>query len=138
MHRLCASSKTKTTHSGGFRFALFPRWARSRASSWRARRASWQRFSLCEKLVRFGKAKLRPSASSPTGGAKKDQVERLGLFLSIAKAMVYHHALACISSPKVYIISRRLYFAFAMMIYKAFRFDDMQFLAELMIYTPLA
>ena len=59
-------------------------------------------------------------------------------FLSIAKAMVYHHALACISSPKVYIISRRLYFAFAMMICKAFRFDDMQFLAELMTYTPLA
>ncbi len=31
-------------------------------------------------------------------------------FLSIAKAMVYHHAQACISSPKVYIISRRLHF----------------------------
>ena len=30
--------------------------------------------------------------------------------------MVYHHALACISSPKVYLISRRLYFVFAMMI----------------------
>ena len=74
----------------------------------------------------------------PAGGAKKDQVERLGLFLSIAKAMVYHHALACISSPKVYIISRRLYFTFAMMMYKAFRFDDMQFLAELTIYTPQA
>ena len=43
--------------------------------------------------------------------------------------MVYHHALAWISSPKVYL-------AFAMMIYKAFRFDDMQFLEELMIYTP--
>ena len=52
--------------------------------------------------------------------------------------MAYHHALACISSPQAYIISRRLYFAFAMMIYKAFRFDDMQFLAELMIYTPKA
>ena len=31
------------------------------------------------------------------------------LFLSIAKAMAYHHALACISSPKVHIINRRLY-----------------------------
>ena len=29
--------------------------------------------------------------------------------LSIAKAMVYHHALACISSPQAYIISRRLH-----------------------------
>ena len=37
-------------------------------------------------------------------------------FLSIAKAMVYHHAVACISSPKSYIISRRLYY---------FRNDDM-------------
>ena len=31
---------------------------------------------------------------------KKDQVFRLGLFLSIAKAMVYHHALASISSAE--------------------------------------
>ena len=38
------------------------------------------------------------------------------IFLSIAKAMVYHHALACISSPQAYIINRRLY-TFAMMIY---------------------
>ena len=37
------------------------------------------------------------------------QVSTCRIFLSIAKAMVYHHALACISSPKVYIISRRLY-----------------------------
>jgi hypothetical protein len=29
-------------------------------------------------------------------------------FLSIAKAMAYHHALACISSPQAYLISRRL------------------------------
>ena len=85
------------------------------------------------------------AGSSPAVGAKKDQVERLGLFLSIAKAMVYHHALACISSALTsisrqseHIISRRLYFAFAMMIYKAFRFDDMQFLTELMICTPTA
>ena len=31
-------------------------------------------------------------------------------FLSIAKAMVYHHDLSCISSPKAYIINQRLYF----------------------------
>ena len=74
----------------------------------------------------------------PSSGSQKRPSRKTWSFLSIAKAMVYHHALACISSPKVYIISRRLYFAFAMMIYKAFRFDDMQFLAELMIYTPLA
>ena len=41
--------------------------------------------------------------------------------------MAYHHALACIPSPKVYIINRRLYY---------FRNDDMQCFA-LMIYTPL-
>ena len=37
--------------------------------------------------------------------------------LFIAKAMVYHHALACISSPQAYIINRRLY---------RFRNDDIQ------------
>ena len=47
---------------------------------------------------------------------KFDKFRLVEFFLSIAKAMVYHHALACISSPKVHIINRRLYFAFAMMI----------------------
>ena len=74
--------------------------------------------------------------TNPAEGAKSSS-RKTCLFLSIAKAMVYHHALACISSPKVHIISLRLYFAFAMMLYKAFRFDDVQFLAELMIYTPI-
>ena len=37
--------------------------------------------------------------SSPTAPAKNKTVERLSYFLSIAKAMAYHHALACISSP---------------------------------------
>ncbi len=45
-------------------------------------------------------------------------------FLSIAKAMAYRHADACISSPKVYIISRRLYFSFAMMICNSYGIDD--------------
>jgi hypothetical protein len=35
--------------------------------------------------------------------------QKLLLFLSIAKAMAYHHALACISSPQAYIINRRLH-----------------------------
>ena len=39
------------------------------------------------------------------------------LFLSIAKAMAYHHDLSCISSPQVYIISHMLY---------PFRNDDIQ------------
>ncbi len=54
-------------------------------------------------------------------------------FLSIAKAMVYHHAIACISSPKAYIISRRLYFFrnddiqhFVLIIYNSFGIDDIQ------------
>ena len=47
--------------------------------------------------------------------------------------MVYHHAIACISSPKAYIISRRLYFFrnddiqhFVLMIYNSFGIDDIQ------------
>jgi hypothetical protein len=50
--------------------------------------------------------------------------QKLLLFLSIAKAMAYHHALACISSPQAYIINRRLY---------RFRNDDIQN-CVLMIY----
>ena len=56
--------------------------------------------------------------------------------LSIAKAMAYHHALACISSPQAYIINRRLY---------RFRNDDIQTFGLMiyrnklrMIYTPSA
>jgi hypothetical protein len=50
--------------------------------------------------------------------------QKLLLFLSIAKAMAYHHALACISSPQAYIINRRLH---------RFRNDDIQN-CVLMIY----
>ena len=53
---------------------------------------------------------LEDEGSNPFGQAKNSTSFDLSNFLSIAKAMVYHHALACISSPKVYIISRRLYF----------------------------
>ena len=51
--------------------------------------------------------------------AGRPKIDKLRLvdFLSIAKAMAYHHAFACISSPKVYIINRRLYY---------FRNDDIQ------------
>ncbi len=45
--------------------------------------------------------------------------------------MAYHHALACISLPQAYIINRRLHYFrnddiqnFVLMIYKAFRLDD--------------
>ena len=58
-------------------------------------------------LVERDLAKVEVAGSSPVIRSKKFQVVGLGIFLSIAKAMVYHHALACISSPKVYIISRR-------------------------------
>ena len=65
--------------------------------------------------------------SNPTFSAKKEVTfvyQKLLLFLSIAKAMAYHHALACISSPQAYIINRRLY---------RFRNDDIQNFV-LMIY----
>ena len=51
----------------------------------------------------------------------------LGIFLSIVKVMAYHHVLACISSLKVYIISRRLY-TLSQWWYTTLRIDDMQFL----------
>ena len=62
---------------------------------------------------------LKTGGSNPFGRAKKEVTfvyQKLLLFLSIAKAMAYHHALACISSPEVHIINRRLY---------RFRNDDM-------------
>ena len=43
----------------------------------------------------------------PKNTVEKDTFS--AVFLSIAKAMAYHHDLACISSPQAYIISRRLY-----------------------------
>ena len=55
---------------------------------------------------------------------KKNFEKSKFFFLSIAKAMVYHHALACISSPQAYIINRRLY---------RFCNDDIQ-CSALMIY----
>ena len=64
---------------------------------------------------------------NPTPATKKEAAfvyQKLLLFLSIAKAMAYHHALACISSPQAYIINRRLY---------RFRNDDIQTFG-LMIY----
>ena len=72
--------------------------------------------------------------SNPSFSAKKEVTfvyQKLLLFLSIAKAMAYHHALACISSALSsisrqgeYLINRRLY---------RFRNDDIQN-CVLMIY----
>ena len=72
------------------------------------------------------------SAKAATGGSPVVRTNKKGTFgrqkflfcLSIAKAMAYHHALACISSPQAYIINRRLY---------RFRNDDIQHFV-LMIY----
>ena len=47
------------------------------------------------------------------------------IFLSIAKAMAYHHAFACISSSQAHIVNRRLYH---------FRNDDIQY-SVLVIYN---
>ena len=50
--------------------------------------------------------------SNPTASANKKGTfvyQKFLFCLSIAKAMSYHHALACISSPQAYIINRRLY-----------------------------
>ena len=58
-----------------------------------------------------------PNPPSPTKKEVTFVYQKLLLFLSIAKAMAYHHALACISSPQAYIINRRLY---------RFRNDDIQ------------
>ena len=58
---------------------------------------------------------------------QKMQVELTCIFLSIAIAVVYHHAVACISSPKVYIINRKIVY---------FRNDDIQNFV-LMIYKAL-
>ena len=51
--------------------------------------------------------------------------------------MVYHRRKAQIITRSVYLISRRLYCAFAMMIYNSCGIDDMQDFV-LMIYTPPA
>ena len=87
--------------------------------------AQWQSSS-------FVMSRLQVRFPSP---APKNLVLRNEIFLSIAKAMVYHHTLVCISSPKAYIIRRSLYNTFAMMIYKALLWWY-AISAKLMIYTP--
>ena len=69
-------------------------------------------FGRLAQLVEHSLDVRRVSGSSPLMSTKKEVTfvyQKLLLFLSIAKAMAYHHALACISSPKVHIINRRLY-----------------------------
>ena len=71
-------------------------------------------------LVERHLAKVEVASSSLVIRSKKEVTfgkQKLFLFLSIAKAMAYHHALACISSPQAYITNRRLY---------RFRNDDIQ------------
>ena len=62
-----------------------------------------------------------------------------GIFLSkpqawhiITRKRVYHQPFG------LYLITRQRVSSCGLMIYKAYRFDDIQFLAELMIYTPSA
>ena len=64
---------------------------------------------------------------------QKSRIFSIRLFLYIAKAMAYHHASACISSPQAHIINRRLYHFrnddiqhFVLMIYNFCEIDDMQ------------
>ena len=75
------------------------------------------------------------AGSSPAGGAKKDKSKDLSFFIHCesngisSRFRVYLiRFLRAYLAKSEYLISRRLYYAFAMMIYKAFRFDDMQFL----------
>ena len=58
------------------------------------------------------------ASSNLASSSKKFQVFGLGIFLSIAKAMVYHQPSGCISSHEVCISSPEVHKAFAMMIYK--------------------
>ena len=59
------------------------------------------------------------SSASP----KKHDAERRAFIFIQAAGLVYHHASACISSPKAYIITRSVYFC-ALMIYNSFGIDD--------------
>ena len=54
---------------------------------------------------------------TPTKKKRTFVYQKFSFCLSIAKAMAYHHALACISSTQAYIINRRLH---------RFRNDDIQ------------
>ena len=76
----------------------------------------------------------RISFLSPFHNKKRTFVyQKFSFCLSIAKAMAYHHASACISSPQEYIINRRLFFFhnddkqnFGFMIYNFREIDDIQ------------
>jgi len=66
----------------------------------------------------------------------KSDKRKLVVFLSIAKAMVYHRRKVYIITRSVYPISHRLHSAFAMRIYNSCGIDGMQDFV-LMIYTAL-
>ena len=79
--------------------------------------------SLVERCVRDAEA----AGSSPVASTKKfDKFQLVEFFYPLRKQWYIITRHACISSPKVYIISRRLYCALAMMIYNSCGIDDMQ------------
>ena len=76
------------------------------------------------------------------GASKKvPKANAFGTVFIQAAGLAYHHRAKCGAYHQpfgLYIITRQRVFSCGLMIYKAYRFDDMQFLAELMIYTPSA
>ena len=79
-------------------------------------------FALIAQSVEHAAVNRGVTGSSPVRGAKKERSNRFVLFLSIAKAMAYHHdAVVYIIAARVRRISSRVSVyqkAFAMMIYK--------------------
>ena len=79
-----------------------------------------------------------PGFESLTLRQKIRQVSTCRIFLSKPTGLVYHHASACISSTRhsrvVYHHTEGVH-SVGLMIYNLFEVDDMQFLAELMIYN---
>ena len=78
---------------------------------------------------------VRPRSATPSSPVqiwvappKNSESECFRNFFIQAVGLAYHHAQACISSPKAYLITRQRAFSCGLMIYKAYRFDDIQFL----------
>ena len=84
-------------------------------------------------LVEYRSPKPWVAGSNPPAPAKKFRELCSRNFFIQAAGLAYHHASACISSPKAYIITRSVYFrglmiykACALMIYNSFGIDDIQ------------
>ena len=72
---------------------------------------------------------------------KNSESECFRNFFIQAAGLAYHRRTKCGAYHQpfgLYLITRQRVFSCGLMIYKAYRFDDIQFLAELMIYTPSA